>query len=121
MPDFARPVRWWLVPLVAGPLTVVGVQLLERVQAAAVPALAGGIEEICGAPDCGLGIGVMLPVAGAASVLVALVLAVVLGRAREKGGRSLHLGLALRDIAAVTGCALLGYVIVSFVLWWMIS
>ncbi|APU13664.1 MULTISPECIES: hypothetical protein [Actinoalloteichus] len=119
VPD--RPVHWSLVPLLAAPATVLGVVLLYFGQSALVPAVAGGVEGICGSPDCGLGIGVMLFLAGVASVLVALLLSVLLGRARARGGRELGLHLALRDAGAVTACVLLGYVIVSVLLWWMIG
>ncbi|ASO19142.1 hypothetical protein FHR81_001408 [Actinoalloteichus hoggarensis] len=119
LPD--RPVHHWLVPLLAVPATVLGVVLLYYGQSALVPAMADGVENVCGAPDCALGIGVMLFVAGVASVLVAVLLAVLLGRSRARGGRTIGLRLALRDAGAVAACVLSGYVIVSVVLWWMIG
>lgn len=108
------PTTWLLTPLLAFVGTLAGVAVLFFGQTEFVPALAGGYGALCGAPDCALGIGILL-IAGGFLVLCASVIAgIVLGvlRRHETDPRA-----AARRGVLVCLCCLLGYAVVSTLVW----
>ena len=105
---------WLLTPAVALAATVAGVVVLFYVNASLVPPMLGGLEAVCGSPDCGLGLGVWLIVGAFVLVSAALVAGVVVGvLRRHDADRS----LAVRRGLWVAGWCLLAYVAQSLVMW----
>jgi hypothetical protein len=108
------PTAWLATPFVAFTGTVVGVAALFLVQARLVPSMAGGYVSLCGAPDCGLGIGVMLIAAGFAMLCASFAAGwVVAIRHRGEEGRR---GAVRRGVVVSLWC--LGiYVVLSTAVW----
>ncbi|QGK69180.1 hypothetical protein GIY23_06195 [Allosaccharopolyspora coralli] len=105
------PAGWLLTPLVAFGVTLVGVVALYAFNAGAVPPMLGGIEAVCGSPDCGLGIGVWLIAGGALLTLASVLAGGVVGYLRRWRPGAARRGLV------VAGWCLLVYVLEAIVLW----
>lgn len=106
---------WLVTPLVAVLGTLAGVLALYFGEAALVPWLAGAGEPPCGPPDCVLGVGLQMMLAGVVVVLLAAGFGGWLGwRRRESADRA---GAVLRGFV-VCGYCLLAYAIQSVIAWW---
>ncbi len=114
MPDSRPPAGWLLTPLVAFGSTLVGAALLFFAQAELVPALLGGYDAICDAPDCGLGLGLMLMATGFIALCVSLIAGVVVG-ARFRHDPDVP--AAVRRGVLVCLWCLLAYVAASLFVW----
>lgn len=114
MPDSTPPTRWLLTPLVAFAGTLVGAALLFYVQAELVPAMLGGFGAICEAPDCGLGLGLMLMAAGFVALCASLIGGVVVG-VRYRADPEAP-GAIRRGVLVCLWC-LLAYLAVSVFVW----
>lgn len=114
MPESRPPTGWLLTPLVAFAGTLVGAALLFFVQAELVPAVAGGFGALCGAPDCALGLGLMLIAGGFVALCASLIAGVVVGvRHRDDPDTQ---GSIRRGLLVCAWC-LLGYLAVSLFAW----
>ncbi|SHF44905.1 hypothetical protein [Streptoalloteichus hindustanus] len=106
---------WLLTPLVAVFGTLLGVLALFYGQARLVPRLAGGVEQVCGTVDCGLGVGVLLVLFGFLAVCLAMTAGCVVAlRCREDqdNRRAVWRG------AWVAGWCLVAYAALSVIAWW---
>lgn len=109
------PAGWLLTPLVAFGVTLVGVVALYGFNAGVVPPMLGGIEAVCGSPDCGLGIGIWL-IAGGALVTLASALAGGIVGFLRRGRRG-----AVKRGLLVAGWCLLVYLLEGVSLWVLAS
>ncbi len=109
------PAGWLLTPLVAFGVTLVGVVALYAFNAGAVPPMLGGIEAVCGSPDCGLGIGVWLIAGGALVILASAIAGGIVGFLRRR-----RRGAAKRGLLVAAWC-LLAYLLEGVVLWVLAS
>lgn len=114
MNEARPPVDWLLTPLVAFAGTVIGVPVLFFAQARLLPLLAGGFSALCGSPDCGLGIGIMLIAAGFVVVCASFVAGwIVAIRHRRQAGRR---GALRRGLLVCLWC-LVAYAVASVAVW----
>ncbi|GGM53768.1 hypothetical protein GCM10012275_26060 [Longimycelium tulufanense] len=109
------PIGWLITPLVGVISTALGVTVLFLGQARLVPWLAGGVENVCGTVDCGLGVGVLLLFFGFLVVSCAMVAGTVVGLRRRDDTDNRR---AVRRGLAVAGWSLLAYAVLSVVAWW---
>ncbi|MDR7301027.1 hypothetical protein [Haloactinomyces albus] len=114
MSESRAPTAWLLTPLLAFGGTLLGVAVLFFGQTELVPALAGGYGALCGAPDCALGVGILLMAGGFLALCASMIAGIVLGvlHRHETAPRM----AARRGVSACLWC-LLGYAVASVLVW----
>lgn len=108
------PVTWLLTPLLAFGGTLAGTAALFFGQAELVPAAAGGHGALCAAPDCVLGIGLLLVAGGFLTLCASLIAGIAVGALHR---RDTDIRRSARRGAFVCLWSLLGYVVASVLVW----
>ncbi|RCW45098.1 hypothetical protein DFQ14_10361 [Halopolyspora algeriensis] len=114
MPEPRVPAAWLLTPLLAFGGTLAGTAALFFAQVEFAPAVAGGYGAPCGAPDCVLGIGVLLIAGGFLALCASMIAGTVLGMVHR---RDTDTRAAARRGAFVCLWSLLGYLVASALVW----